>query len=141
MDAKGRVSIPSGFRVELQRRNDQAPIITNGVAQGGPCLWLYAYDDWCDYESRIVGLAPDNPDVQSFIRFMISGAAECPIDGQGRTLLPAYLREHGRLERDVTFAGVGTRIEIWSTALFESDQSRTQAQFSHIAEVVSNLDN
>lgn len=140
MDAKGRVSIPSGFRMELQRRSDQAPIITNGVTQGGPCLWLYPYDDWCEYEARIVGLAPNNLDVQAFNRFMISGAAECPIDNQGRTLLPQYLRDHGRLEREVTFAGVGTRIEVWSTSLFEGDQSRTQAQFPHIAEVVSNLD-
>ena len=140
VDAKGRVSIPSGFRVELQRRSDRAPIITNGVTQGGPCLWLYPYDDWCEYESRIVGLAPNNLDVQSFSRFMISGATECPIDNQGRTLLPAYLRDFAQLDREVTIAGVGSRIELWSTSLFDSDQSRTQAEFPRIAEVVSNLD-
>ena len=140
IDAKGRVSIPSGFRVELQRRSDRAPIITNGVTPAGACLWLYPYDDWCEYESHIVALAPNNPEVQAFVRFMISGATECAIDGQGRTLLPAYLREYAKFERDVTIAGVGNHIELWSTPLFDSDQARTQAEFSRIAEVVSNLD-
>ena len=140
IDAKGRVSIPSGFRLELQRRSERAPIITNGVTPAGACLWLYPYDDWCDYESRIVALAPNNLDVQAFARFMISGATECPIDGQGRTLLPAYLREYSKLEREVTIAGVGKYIELWSTPLFDSDQARTQDQFMRIAEVVSNLD-
>jgi MraZ protein len=140
IDAKGRVSIPSGFRLELQTHSEQAPIVTNGVTEAGECLWLYRYEDWCEYESRLVGLAPDNLDVQSYVRFMVSGATECPIDGQGRTLLPAFLREHAQLGRDVTIAGVGARIEIWNKALFDENQSRTQENFQRIASVVSGLE-
>jgi len=140
IDAKGRVSIPSGFRLELQSRSEQAPIVTNGVTEAGECLWLYRYEDWCEYESRLVGLAPDNLDVQSYVRFMVSGATECPIDNQGRTLLPAFLREHAKLGREVTIAGVGTRIEIWNKSLFDENQSRTQENFQRIASVVAGLD-
>ena len=73
--------------------------------------------------------------------FMISGAADCPIDNQGRSLLPQYLRDHGEFDREVTFAGVVDHVEIWSAPLLEADLSRTRAQFPQIAEVVSNLDN
>ena len=140
VDAKGRVSIPSGFRLELQSRSEQAPIVTNGVTGAGKCLWLYRYEDWCEYEAHLVGLAPNDMDVQSYVRFMVSGATECPIDGQGRTLLPPFLREHGKLGREVTIAGVGTRIEIWNKSLFDENQSGTQDDFQRIASVVAGLD-
>jgi MraZ protein len=139
IDAKGRVSIPSGYRLELQNSNEQAPIVTNGVTQAGRCLWLYPYEDWCDYEDRLVGLPADNLKVQSYVRFMVSGAIECPIDNQGRALLPAYLREHATLEREVTFAGTGNRIEIWGKSLFDENQSETQENFVDIASVVAEL--
>ena len=48
MDSKGRVSIPSGFRMELQRRSERAPILTNA----DQCLLLYPYEDWCDFEQQ-----------------------------------------------------------------------------------------
>ena len=109
LDSKGRVSIPSGFRLELQRRSERAPILTNA----DQCLLLYPYEDWCDFEQRIVGLSSFDPDVQAFARMMISGASECPIDAQGRILVPPVLREHARLEREAMIAGVGPRIELW----------------------------
>jgi MraZ protein len=140
VDAKGRVSIPSGFRLELQSRSEQAPIVTNGVTGAGKCLWLYRYEDWCEYEAHLVGLAPNDLDVQSYVRFMVSGATECPIDNQGRTLLPAFLREHAKLGREVTIAGVGARIEIWNKSLFDENQSGTQEDFQRIASVVAGLD-
>lgn len=139
IDTKGRVSIPSGFRVELQRRSERAPIVTNGVTEAGECLWLYPYEDWCDFENRIVNLAPDNLDVQAYVRFMVSGATECPIDNQGRTLLPQFLRDYAKLQREVTIAGVGTRIELWNKSLFDEDQSRTQVNFQRIASAVTGL--
>jgi MraZ protein len=140
IDAKGRVSIPSGFRLELQSNSEQAPIVTNGVTAAGNCLWLYAYEDWCDYESRIVKLAPSNLDVQAYVRLMVSGATECPIDGQGRTLLPAFLREHGELEREVTIMGAGDRIEIWNKSMLDENLARTQEDFRRIAAVVAGLE-
>jgi MraZ protein len=139
IDSKGRVSIPSGFRTELHRRSERPPIVTNGVTQAGECLWLYPYEDWCDFENRIVSLSPDNLDAQSYVRFMVSGATECPIDNQGRSLLPGFLREYAKLDREVTIAGVGTRIEIWNKTKFDEDQSNTQAHFQRIASVVSDL--
>jgi MraZ protein len=140
IDAKGRVSIPSGYRLDLQSSSEQAPIVTNAVTESGECLWLYRYEDWCSYESRLVDLAPDDLDVQAYVRFMVSGATECPIDSQGRTLLPAFLREYGKLGREVTFAGAGKRIEIWNKSLFDENQARTQENFQRIASVVAGLD-
>ena len=126
--------------MELQSSSENAPIVTNGVTGAGNCLWLYPYEDWCEYESRIVKLAPNDLDVQAFVRFMVSGATECPIDGQGRSLLPAYLREHAQLEREVTIMGAGDRIEIWNKSALDENLARTQEDFRRIAAVVADLE-
>ena len=67
-------------------------------------------------------LSPDDLDAQAYVRFMISGATECPIDNQGRTLLPAFLREFAKLEKEVVICGVGSRLEIWNKAKFDEEE-------------------
>ena len=84
IDAKGRVSIPAGYRMELQRRSDKAPILTADEN----CLRLYPFDDWCDYEEKIVKHAEVDPNARDYARLVISGAVEAPIDKQGRVLVP-----------------------------------------------------
>lgn len=133
MDAKGRTSIPSGFRGELQRRSDGPPILTNLL----DCLALYPCEAWFDIERRLSEASPMQPEVQAFQRFLVSGAVECPIDGQGRILVPGHLREHAQLRREVTIAGVGPRIEIWDKARFDEDLARTQKRFHEISSAVA----
>jgi MraZ protein len=135
MDSKGRVSIPVGYRAELQRRSERAPFLTNA----DQCLLLFPYDDWCEFEARIVGSSSFDPDVLAFGRMMISGASECPIDAQGRILVPPVLREDARLEREVMIAGVGPRIELWNKASFDADLQKTRARYLEISSVMAKL--
>ena len=71
---------------------------------------------------------------------MISGAVECPIDKNGRILVPPYLREHAGLDREVTVAGVGTMIELWDSTRFVEDTSNTRARFADLARGVGKRD-
>ena len=133
VDTKGRVAIPASFRTELGRRSDRPPILTNMV----DCLALYPYDDWEKLEERLVSVDPFMLEGQDLQRFMISGAADTPLDAQGRILIPPYLREHAKLEREVTLAGVGPRIEIWDKTRFDEQLARTQERFPEISQQVS----
>lgn len=136
IDAKGRMSIPAGFRTELQSRSDQAPILTISEES----LLLYPYDDWCAFEDQILGLSAVQPDVQDYQRYMIANCAECPIDRQGRILIPTYMREHAQLEREVTVAGIGPRVELWDKARFDAKMKNIQARHREIASAVAKLD-
>lgn len=129
IDSKGRMSIPGTYRTEIQRRGDHPPILTNLRE----CLAIFPYEDWLEIERRLCSASPLQLDVQAIQRFMVSGATDCPIDAQGRVLVPPHLREHARLERDVVIAGVGPRIELWDKARFDQELARTQAQFDQIA--------
>ena len=123
------MSIPTAYRVELQRRSDQPPILT---ADEG-CLRLYPFDDWCEYERAITRRAAVDPNARDYVRVVISGAAEAPIDRQGRILVPGYLREHAHIQREVTLAGVGLTVEIWDTGRLQAILNQTQANFRSIS--------
>jgi MraZ protein len=129
IDNKNRMSLPAGFRTELQRRSDHPPILTNALH----CLELHPFEDWRRFEDQIVDEAAMNPHAQAIVRYMVSGAVECPIDKQGRILVPQYLRERAGLERDVTVAGVGHKIELWDSARFEENLIQTQARYEDMA--------
>jgi transcriptional regulator MraZ len=133
IDAKNRMSLPVEFRAEIQRRSDRPPILTNAHE----CLDLYPYEDWLEFEERIVGIAAVDPEAQAFVRMLVSGATPCPIDKQGRILVPPHLREYAGLDREVTVAGVGTKIELWDRARFEANMSRTQATYPEMASSVA----
>jgi MraZ protein len=128
IDAKGRVSIPVAYRMELQQRSDQPAFLTADEN----CLRLYPFEDWCDHERKIVAQAELDPDARDYARLVISGAVEAPIDKQGRILVPQYLRDHAHLEREVTIAGVGHTVEIWDAARFQMNLSQTQATIRSI---------
>ena len=132
IDKKGRVSVPSGFRMEIQRRGEQAPILTNYRDH----LALHPADDWAHKERSLLGLSDLQPDVPAYQRFVVSGAIECPIDSQGRILIPAYLREHAGLENKVIIAGVLEKIEIWNPARFEENQKLTLLRLDEIQKSV-----
>lgn len=133
IDTKGRVSIPAGYRVELERQSERAPILTTQRE----CLAVYPYEAWREIERELEGASPLQPEVQALQRFLISGATESPVDRQGRISIPQPLREHAGLEKEVVVAGVGSHIEIWDKATFDRDIARTQDQFHEISTAVA----
>ncbi len=135
IDTKGRMSLPAGFRSEMQARSEKPPILTNLLN----CLALYPHETWLEVENRLAQASQLRPEVQSIQRFLVSGASECPVDGQGRISIPQYLREYAALEREVTIAGVGPRIEFWNKARFDQDLVVTQDRYHEISSVVASL--
>jgi MraZ protein len=135
IDSKGRLSVPSEYRMEYQRLSQRPPILTNLHE----CLALYPAEDWERFEQSLLDVSAIQIEAQDLQRFMISGAVECPIDAQGRINIPTYLREHARLERDVAIAGVGPFVQIWDRALFEQDHVRIRSDYTRISNAVAQV--
>ena len=133
IDAKNRMSLPAAFRQELQENSDLPPILTSAHQ----CLQLHPHELWDSVEDQLVEEATFDPERQALSRLMISGAVECPIDKNGRILVPLYLREEAGLDREVTVAGVGLKIELWDKARFEEDTNNTQARFADMLRTVA----
>ncbi len=117
IDAKGRISLPARFRERLIPEGQAGFILTPDLFE--PCLHLHPLPAWEALESKIAALPAMDPNVVRFRRLYVSAALECELDKAGRLLVPPTLREKVELEREVVFAGMGPRIDLWSQARWD----------------------
>ena len=132
IDQKGRLSVPSKFREVLRERYDEVLIITRSDG----CLVAYPEEEWDRLEKKIADLPQLKRNVISVQRYLVSSASECPVDKQGRILIPQYLRSHAGLTKDVILAGMITRIEIWAKDKWEEQLKKTSEEFPEIGETL-----
>ncbi len=122
MDNKGRVSIPPRYRETLQERQDRQLILTNFDNY----LLAFPQSEWLKVEARLGEKALFNKDYRAFQRFLISGVQECPLDRQGRILIPQNLREYAKLSREVGLVGAVRCFEIWDRQTFEAHRKKLE---------------
>jgi len=135
IDLKGRVSIPAKFRELLVEKYDDRLILTNFDR----CLVAYPYPEWIVLEEKVSSLSMVKKETKAFQRFFISGATECPIDKLGRIVVPPTLREYAQLEKNVVFAGMLKKFEIWGKERWEEEISRSKENFEGISEALAEL--
>lgn len=119
--------------MELQRRSEKPPILTRTEDH----LELYGAEEWESIEAGLLSKPDLSDDVKKLRRFMVGNASDCPIDSQGRILVPPRLRQHAQLDKDVVILGVLDRIELWDAELFEQDDSLTLSRYSDIQKSVA----
>jgi len=135
VDSKGRVSIPAKFRELLTEKYDDRLIVTNFDR----CLVAYPYEEWRVLEDRVSSLSMVKKEVKAFQRFFISGATECPIDKLGRILVPPTLRDYAQLGKNVVFAGMLRKFEIWSKERWLEEIKRSEVDFEGMGEALADL--
>lgn len=129
IDTKGRIIVPAKFREEL----GEEFVVTLGL---DGCLFLYPQAEWQEFVEQLKHL-PGNREARQLQRYFLAGAMTCEADKQGRMLIPAKLREHAKLEKEVVFVGVLGKIEIWSKERW--DANNDFGDMESIAENLSEL--
>ena len=128
IDAKGRLSIPRVFRDELVAGEENPPMLVNQK----DFLALYPAKIWAALEQNLIEKSSLDPAAQSLSRFYAAGSVPCPVDTQGRVLVPTFLRDHASLDGKVVVAGVFEHIEIWNPDRFAENLSATINEFDDI---------
>ncbi|BEU87005.1 division/cell wall cluster transcriptional repressor MraZ [Selenomonas sp. TAMA-11512] len=113
IDTKGRVILPAEFRPEL----GETFVITKGLDE---CLSLYNMMEWEKLADKIKALPMTNPKARAFARFFFASARMVETDKQGRFLIPADLRAHAGLKKEVMLNGLINHAEIWSKDRWEA---------------------
>ena len=113
LDAKGRVIVPAKLREDL----GESFVVTLGL---DGCLFAYPMSEWEKGIDKLKEL-PGTKEARMLQRHFMAKAAPCEVDKQGRTLLPAKLREYAGLEKEIVFVGVLSKIEIWSKKRWEDN--------------------
>jgi MraZ protein len=143
LDAKGRLSLPSHFRdvltarAEPERAEDADHlIITTGIER---CLVGYPPREWRAFETRLAGLSQFDPAVVQLKRIYVAGATECPIDKNGRLVVPPLLREYAELRHDVVWAGMVTTLEIWAKERWNEQVAASRQDPKAVARALTEL--
>lgn len=132
IDAKKRLALPSKFRGELGSK----VVVTRGLDD---CLFVYPMKVWEVLAEKLGSLPVGEAGTRSFIRLMLSGATDVDMDGQGRVLLPEYLKEYAGLDKEVTVAGLFNRLEIWDVKKWSDYKSEAEKNSGEIAEQLGKL--
>ena len=132
LDQKGRMAVPVKFRKDLA----SGAVITRGIDK---CLFVYSKSEWEVLADKLAKLPLVQANSRAFARLMFSGAVNAELDGQGRVLVPDYLREYAGLKKQVIVAGLFNRLEIWDKTVWQDYKNKTERDSGEIAEKLSEL--
>ena len=127
LDAKGRLSIPSRYRAQLQETCQGQVVITVDKEY---CLLIYPLHEWEEVERKLNKLPNLNKQARRLQRLMIGYASEVEMDGSGRLLLPKELRAFAGLEKQVVLLGQGNKFELWDETRWNTNRDAWLAEDS-----------
>ena len=133
IDEKGRMSIPAKYRRDLQ----QGVVVTRGLDH---CLFVYPKSEWEVMAEKLSRLPVSQKKSRAFARLMLAGAMDADLDGQGRVMLPEYLRQYASVKKHVIVAGLYNRLEIWDEDAWREYRTKTELESDDIAESMNDLD-
>ena len=129
IDQKGRVTIPPKFReafkggIVLLRSYDK-------------CITACTVAEWGKMAEQLSRLPVTQSKMRRLNRATFSSAFSLDLDGQGRVVLPATLRQYAGVTNDVVIAGVRDCLEIWSKEDWLAEQQLISEQAWQIAESI-----
>ena len=85
-------------------------------------LLIYPVNEWEEIEAKITSLPTFDPRARRIQRLLVGHATDVEIDGSGRILLPAALREYAGLEKETVLIGQGKKLEIWDEETWDENQ-------------------
>jgi len=132
VDVKGRIILPMAFKKQMPAGAPDHFVVRKDIFEN--CLVLYAIDDWNRQLEKIrKRMNPYNREHNMFLRNFYKGTAELTLDTNNRILIPKRLLDLIGATRDVTLAGQDGRIEIWSTAVYDTIEMPAE-DFAALAE-------
>ena len=116
LDGKGRVSIPSEFRAELEIVEHSELVVTRHLKER--CLLVFWPEAWVGFKEKIAH-AP--PAIASALRRVVCGTARrVKVDKLGRIQVPQVLRKYADLNGKCLVMGQGQLMELWSQSVWET---------------------
>lgn len=127
IDPKGRATIPSAYREAL------GDGFTLGMNNQFTALALYPKAEWEAISARLSRIPDSDARGMAYARLIKAFSyVDQHLDGQGRLLLPAKLREKAKLEREISFVGSGRYLEIWDEQRFDEFCAVSEANFADL---------
>lgn len=140
IDEKGRVSLPSDFRRNLEAQGDESVVITNYISEGSRCLEGFGLSAWKQFELKLRAKSRFSPKLQRLENFYLSRASECTLDTQGRILLPSYLRAYAGIEKEASFTASIHGFRVWDKRVWDHIFEQAELALISDPELFSDVD-
>lgn len=127
LDAKGRVSLPAKFRLQMTG----TVVVAKGLDKN---LYVYEADEYQKLVESLTARPDFNAQVRKLRSFFTGGADETDLDSAGRVKIAAHLREFAGLDKDVVVVGNGNRIDIWDAARWRAYNTEAADSIDDIAQ-------
>jgi MraZ protein len=117
VDAKGRVSVPAGFRTSVSDQNFQGVVLIPSsrlpVLEG---FGMATMQDLSQRFDRFDLFSRSDDDLESLAFF--GDATPLTFDETGRIGIPKELLAHAKIKDTAVFVGLGTKFQIWEPKAF-----------------------
>ena len=117
VDEKGRLKIPAVFLEALKEYGSQFFI----TSTTGESARIYPMKVWSEIEDKLAKVSSQNRAKRKFLMRTNYFGQAIEMDGQGRVLLPAVLREAAQMKGDVDVFGNLDHLEVWNHTRLADD--------------------
>jgi MraZ protein len=135
IDDKGRLKLPNAFRALVEEQHGAELYLTS---INGDSVLLYPMPVWKGIEERLSRMPSRHPARLKFLDRVNYYGQVGELDGQGRVVVPARLREAAGMQGEVDVLGQMEYLEVWNHDRFvgklqrdpfTDDDARALAEF------------
>jgi len=135
IDDKGRLKVPNGFRVVIQKDHGSELFVTSLTGQS---VRIYPMPVWLDVERRVAQMPSTHPARQNYLDRVNFYGQVAELDPQGRVLIQPRLRDSALMTGEVDVLGQQNFLEVWNherfvarllTEPFTDDDARALSDF------------
>jgi MraZ protein len=129
IDAKGRIFIPTKYKEIL---GTSFVVFKWGKDK---CLYAMSSEAFENFTTSSKLKKLPEGKAKQVKRALFSSAEDVEMDAQNRILIPAELRAHAHLDKDVAIVGIETRLEFWDYETWKTQEAAdTNEVFESVGE-------
>jgi len=121
VDEKGRLKVPAEFKRVLDEKYAGAEFYITSL--DGKVAQVYPFEEWQRIEEKLARLSNFNPTKKKLLQRTNYYGQVVEMDGQGRLLVPALLREAAELKGEVAVLGNLTYLEVRNMEQFRKEMA------------------
>src|SRR5436190_5715756 len=121
IDDKGRLKVPTMFRGVIQDQQGPDVFVTSLT---GECVRIYPMHVWLEIEQKLSHMPANHPSRLKFLDRVNYYGQTGELDGQGRVVIPANLRDNASIVGDVRVFGRIDYLEVWNEERFAQKLQR-----------------
>ena len=121
IDDKGRLKVPNAFRRLVEQKHGRGVFLTSLT---GEYVRIYPMPVWIELEERLAAMPSTHPAKLRFLDRVNFYGSDAELDGQGRVIIPARLREAATMNGDVDVLGQVNYLDVWNHDRFVAKMQR-----------------